>query len=173
MSSEPLSPDNDYNFPPAPVEAYLDDTVWNGVMSSIGGRLRGLEAIGTGIESIQEQLQSLGLQILDDAINPLIVDTQASIADLAQQVSDTAAANAQIIADFQSVVAVNLEDLAEEIATVEGNLGAVQAEIDLILGGGIPAAQVAESATRVFVTPEQKALVASILADGVDGGTFE
>lgn len=171
MPSEPLIPDNDYNFPPAPIEAYLDDVVWNGVMTSIGGRLRALEDVNSGIESIQEQLQSLGLQILDDAINPLIADTQASVADLAQQVSDTAAANAQIIADFQDVVAVNLEELSDDINAVQANLGAVQDEIDLILSGGIPADRVTEDDERVFVSPAQKARIESIMTE-LDGGTF-
>lgn len=173
MSSAVLNPDNDYNWPPEPAPAHLTREVWNGFGTSVGVRLRALEAVGTGIESIQEHLQTLGLQILDDAINPLIVQTQESISDLAQQVSDTADANAQIIADFQSVVAVNLEELAGEILTVQGNLTALQEEIELILSGGIPAAQVAEDSTRVFVTPAQKALLASVLAAGFDGGTFE
>lgn len=172
MSSAVLSPDNDYNFLPAPVVAILDDTVWNGVMSSIGGRLRALEDVNSGIEAIQEELSSLGISILDAAINPLIADTQASIADLSQQVADTAAANAQIIADFQEVIAVNLEDLAAEIVTVQGNLSAVQDEVDLILSGGIPADKVAEDGSRVFVTPAQKARLASIMTV-FDGGTFD
>lgn len=169
MPSVVLSPDSDYNFPPAPAPATLDRAVWNAVMTSIGARMRALEAVGTGIEAIQQQLSSLGLQILDQAINPLIADTQAQLAVLAQAVADMIAQNGQVIADFEASTAAALAQLDATIATaiadLNGQIAAVQAQVDEILAGGIPADNVSETATRVFVTPAQRAEIDQLRVD--------
>lgn len=169
MSSAVLNPDNDYNWPPEPAPAHMTREVWNGFGTSVGVRLRALEAVGSGIESIQEQLQSLGLQILDNAINPLIVDTQAQLANLQQAVADTIAQNAQIITDFQGDTAAALAALdatiAASVAALQADVDAVRGQVDAILAGGIPAANVAEDATHQFVTEAQKAEIGQLRTD--------
>lgn len=192
MPLPPLSPDNDYQLPPSPTPGELDRARFNALLDSIGARLRMLEAAATGLEAIKNDLQQFGLQRLDEAILPLIDQTQQDLANLSAEVAATQAANAQIIDDFQDVVAVNLEDLADQIDAAEAQLAAVQAQIQTYLNGGVPAADVAEDANRVFVTPAQKteigqlrtdltnlsdehdalALAHQSLKDNLDGGTF-
>ncbi|MCC0033753.1 MAG: hypothetical protein H6887_00645 [Hoeflea sp.] len=88
-----------------------------------------LEDINDGIEALQAELQTFGVERLNDAINPLIASTQET---LDQLVIDLAAAEAAVAA---------------------------------LLAGGIPAADVTESATRVFVTPAQKAEIDQLRTD--------
>ncbi|WEJ60242.1 hypothetical protein [Devosia sp. FJ2-5-3] len=169
MSSAVLSPDNDYNWPPEPSPARLTRQEWDSFGTSVGMRLRALEAVGTGIEAIQEQLQSLGLQILDNAINPLIAATQAQLADLQQAVADTIAQNAQIITDFQGDTTAALAALdatiAASVAALQADVDAVRDQVDAILAGGIPAANVAEDVTHQFVTEAQKAEIGQLRTD--------
>ncbi|WP_242221712.1 hypothetical protein [Shinella zoogloeoides] len=153
MPSALLSPDNDYKFPPEPVPAELDREQWDHVMASIGARMRALEAVGTGIEAIQAELQSFGVQRLDEAINPLIEQTQADIAALQQTLATIDADADGLLADVQA-------QADALIASVQQDVQALRAQIDLILAYGIPAANVEEDASRVFVTPEEKASIA-------------
>lgn len=120
----PPSPDNDYQFPAAPNRAVLDRAVWAAVMASIGGRLRGLEDQRTELADVIADLRMFGLERLNTAIEPLIVQTQQ-----------------------------RLDGLDADLAVLRG-------QIDTILSGVVPAGIVAESETRVFVTPEQRAEIA-------------
>lgn len=162
MPSAVLSPDNDYNWPAPPGAAKMTREEWNAFGTSLGGRLRALESVASGIETVLEQLQTLGLSILDEAINPLIAETQAELAQLAADIQTQITAingvvaafqeeTDQIIADFQAVTAVNLEDLADQISAAEASLAAVQAQIETFLAGGIPT---------------------DVLVGDLDGGTF-
>jgi predicted nucleic acid-binding Zn-ribbon protein len=155
-----------YQWPSAPARAVFDRAASDFLFGDVDNRLNALEDIGTGIEQIQAELQQFGLQRLDEAIVPLIDQTEAQIAALRQEVADTQAANAQIIDQFTDVVAVNLQELQDNIDALQGNLDAVQTQIETILAGGIPAANVAESTARVFVTAEQKQALDNHVFDG-------
>lgn len=160
MSSNPLSRDNDYRWPPEPLIANLTRAIWDEVMGGedgIGPRLRLLEDVNTGIEQIRADLQSFGVQRLDEAINPLIDQTQADVAALQTTLTAINTAAGTLLSDLQA----QADTL---ILSVQDDVAALEAQIALILSGGIPAANVAESATRVFVTPAQRTLLGSISA---------
>lgn len=164
MSSTPLTPDNDYQFPPAPSQAVLDRVAWNATMRSISERMRAVEVKGDTLDNLVADLSFTAIQRVDQAITPVINGVKADITALSAQVAETLAANQHIIDDFQAVTAVNLEELQQEIADVE-------ARIETILAGGIDAADVQEDSNRVFVTPAQKAKLEE-LSQKLDGGTF-
>lgn len=80
MPSVLPTPEDDYRAPPAPSRMVLDRAVWDYVFGSIGGRLRALEDVNSGIETLKLELQNFGIQRLDEAINPLIEQTLAALA---------------------------------------------------------------------------------------------
>jgi hypothetical protein len=130
MSSGPLSPDNDYQFPPAPAPAVLDRERWNAFAKSLSERLRYVESGSVELADVVADLRLFGLQRLDEALVPLINDAIAQ-----------------------------LEDLQSRIDAADGSIADVREQIAEILVGVIPANSITESATRVFVTPEQRALI--------------
>lgn len=170
MPSNLLSPDNDYQFPPAPNQAVLSRAIWASVMGSVGSRLRGLEAQRAALSDVIDELKIFGLERLDTAIGPVIADAEARLLQLTQDIAATAAENAVLLDDFRAVTAVNLEALRDAIDVAEADLVGVQDEIAQMLAGGVSAAKVAETAQRVFVSPDQRARLAAILAGGVSGG---
>ncbi|MCC0036554.1 MAG: hypothetical protein H6887_14980 [Hoeflea sp.] len=133
MPSVTPTSDNGYQWPPAPARSIMDRLAWNTFGADLHARLLALEDINDGIEALQAELQTFGVERLNDAINPLIESTQAT---LDQLVIDLAAAEAAVAA---------------------------------LLAGGVPAADVTESETRVFVTPAQKAEIGQLRADLTDG----
>src|SRR5690606_26679354 len=56
-------------------------------------------------------------------------------------------------------------EIAETIAETEAALTDVQEQVDLILAGGIPAANVEESAEQVFVSPAQRTEIGQLRVD--------
>jgi hypothetical protein len=144
MSSGPLSPDNDYTFPPAPARAVLNRTTWDTTMRSLSQRLKALEEQRVEVAAVIDELRLFGLDRLNTAIVPLIEGVNDDI-DAAK------AAVAALIAEKQA----ELEALSQAIATA-------RAAVDELLSGNIPAANVLEDTTRVFVTPDQKAYLDSI-----------
>ena len=85
-----------------------------------------------------------------------------------------------IRASFQALIDVGVgqalvlisENVAPEITAlgvaidgINSNLSAAQAAIDSLLSGNLPAANVTESGTRVFVTPAQKAAIGTNTSD--------
>lgn len=157
MSTVP-SRDNDYRFAPLPARAVLDRKTWDVVLGDVGFRLRAIEAKRTELQDLIDDISFSVTRRFDEAINPLVVEVQSDLATLRTSVAATVAANDRIISDFRAVTAVNLEELQEQIDQV-------QDRIDVILGGGLDAADVRESATRVFVTPEQRTEIAKLRTD--------
>jgi len=150
--------DNDYQFRPAPAVAKLDRRTWNVVLGDVGFRLRAIEEKRTELQDLIDDLSFAGVQRLDQAINPLIVGVQRDLDTLKTSVAATVAANDRIISDFQAVTAVNLEELQDQI-------NEVQTRINVILAGGLDAADVRESTTRVFVSPAEKAEIGKLRTD--------
>jgi hypothetical protein len=195
MSSTVPSRSNDYKFAPAPAKAELDRATWDRVMAGtepgeegIAVRLRALEAKRNELQDLIDDLSFNGQARLDQAVVPLIENMQLTLQSIADDVAATQAQNDALLADFQQVTAVNLEALADSVQTAEQQLADVQQQFALILAGGLAAAKVQESATRVFVTPAEKAEIGALredltgLAESVgehpvlngvlDGGTF-
>lgn len=187
MSSQPQlpSPDNDYAPPPG---TRWNVAVWLATLTHMAARVRALEGVRATLDDIINELQVFGLQRLDEAILPLIQQQQAALADLQQQIA-TALADTQAlvttfqqqtadalaglgtstdaaIADLNQRIDATIADLeqtsAAAIQTLNDSLAAVQDQVDTILAGGIPAANVAESAERVFVSPAQRAQIDEI-----------
>jgi hypothetical protein len=127
MSSGPLSPDNDYNFPPAPAPAVLDREAWDSTMRSISERIRTMEEQRVEVAAVIDELRSFGFDRLNTALVPVIEGVEQTIAEK-----------------------------EAELAALSQAIAAARAEVDELLAGNIPAASVTESETRVFVTPEQK-----------------
>lgn len=144
-----LSRDSDYQYPPQPAPAPWTREIADAVHLDIAQRLRALEAKRTELQDLVDDLSFFGIQRLDSAINPLIAEVTAEVAALQKAVADTLAANNRIISDFQAVTAVNLGELQAQIDDV-------QERMNVILAGGLGAADVRESADRVFVTPAQR-----------------
>lgn len=173
-----LTPENNYQFPPTPAAAMLGREAWNAVMASLSGRLVTLENKRSELQDLIDDLSFNGQQRLDEAIGPLIEAQELELEALTREIVAMQQANATIINDFQEVTAVNLQDLAEAVQAAENSLVDVQSQINIILAGGLAAAMIEESATRVFVTPEQKSEIGQLrtdlgaLADDLDGGTF-
>ena len=140
MPSGQPSAANGYQFDPAPARAILNRAVFNAFGADLHARLLVLEDINSGIEALQAELQTFGVERLNDAINPLIASTQATLDQL-------------------------VIDMNAAIAALNADLAAAQDAIDLLLAGGVPAANIAESATRVFVTPAQKADIGQLRTD--------
>lgn len=129
MSSVPPTSANDYQAPPAPDRFVLDRGVWNDVFGSIGERLRGLEDVNSGIEQIKLELQNFGLERLDEAITPLIEQTQTNLAVLQQAVADAQE-------DLDHTVTEAQAAFAAAVSTANASLALVQAQLDAILQGG-------------------------------------
>jgi hypothetical protein len=69
----------------------------NRLLASINLRLRALEAVKVTLESTVEALRLVGLQRIDAAIAPLIVETQQQIDDLGEQLGDVEASIAELL----------------------------------------------------------------------------
>lgn len=136
MPSVPPTSANDYQAPPAPDRFVVDRAVWNGVFGSIGERLRTLEDVNSGIEQIKLELQNFGLQRLDEAINPLIEETQANLALLQQAVADAQQ-------ELEDTVDSANAAFAAALAAANASLVDLQTQLDQMLGGGVPAVNVA------------------------------
>lgn len=165
MSSQPPlpSPTDDYAPPPG--------TIWNAAtylatIVHMAGRVRSLEAVRVTLDDIINDLQVFGLQRLDQAIVPLIEEQQAALANLQQQITAALAATQQLVDQFQDDTAAALAGLQTQIdaalAVIEGNIGALQAQVDEILAGGISADNVSETADRLFLSAAERAAIADI-----------
>lgn len=142
MSSAVLNPERNYNWPPAPAPANLTREIWNTVFASVGGRLASLEAVATGIEQIQNELQQFGLARLDEAIVPLIKQVREELAKLDADVATAKQSNAASVVEFEAAVK------------------AARAEIDVLLAGGLSADKVRETVNRLFLTADERAEIA-------------
>lgn len=156
MSSVPPSPSNDYQAPPAPAKLVLDRAVWNSVFGSVGGRLRALEDVNSGIEALKLELQNFGIQRLDEAINPLIAETQAALAALQAEVAQAQDELSDTVADANAAFAAAL-------ATANQSLIDVQEALDQMLAGGVPAVNVAVTAIDTLAATNAQAAFAEIV----------
>jgi len=137
MPSGQPSAANGYQFDPAPTRAILNRATFNLFGADLHARLLALEDIGDGIATLQAELQNFGVDRLNEAINPLIVETQAALDQL------------------------NI-DMEAALVSLNEDLAAAQVAIDSLLAGGVPAGNVNESGTRVFVTPEEKTEITTL-----------
>lgn len=158
MSSVPPSPSNDYQAPPAPAKLVLDRAVWNSVFASVGGRLRALEDVNSGIEALKLELQNFGIQRLDEAINPLIAETQAALAALQAEVAQAQDELSDTVADANAAFAAAL-------ATANASLADLQETLDQMLAGGVPAANVAVTAIDTLTATNAQAAFAEIVSE--------
>jgi hypothetical protein len=90
-----------------------------------------------------------------------LTETEAVRADFEDLIE---AGTTQAIAVIQTNVEPQLTAIAEVIANLEANIALAEDRIATIVGAGISAAQVAESGTRVFVTPAQKTMIGTLAA---------
>lgn len=147
MSSGLPSKDNNYQWKPAPAPAVLTREIWDTVFASVGSRLLSLEAVATGIEQIQAELQQFGLARLDDAIVPLIRQVRGDLAKLDADVAAAKQSNAASVVEFKAAVQ------------------AARAEIDVLLAGGLSADKVTETVTRLFLTSNERTEIAKLRND--------
>lgn len=158
MPSVLPTPETDYRAPPAPARMVLDRAVWDAVFGSVGGRLRALEDVNSGIEQLKLELQNFGIQRLDEAINPLIAQTQAALATLLAEVAEAQAELADTVEDANAAFAAAL-------ATANTSLGQVQVQLDQMLAGGVPAANVAVTAINTLAAANAQAAFAEIVSE--------
>jgi hypothetical protein len=165
MPSLPQLPSATDDYAPPP------GTVWSpatyiATIVHMAARVRAVEAVGTTLQDIIAELQVFGLQRLDEAIVPLIEEQQAALANLQTEIAAALAATQALVDDFQTATATALADLQGQIDAqlliIEGNITALQEQVDLILAGGLSADDVVETGTRVFVSPAQKTAIDSI-----------
>lgn len=158
MPSVPPTSENDYQAPPAPAKLVVDRTVWNGVFGSIGSRLRVLEDVNSGIEAIKLELQNFGIQRLDEAINPLIEQTQQALATLQAAVATAQQELSDTVEDANAAFAAALATASQSIADLQETL-------DQMLAGGVPAANVAITAIDGLAATNSQAAFAELVAD--------
>lgn len=150
--------ETDYQAAPAPARLILDRAVWNAVFGSIGGRLRALEDVNSGIETLKLELQNFGIQRLDEAINPLIAQTQAALASLRSEVQEAQAELADTVDTANAAFAAAL-------ATANASLGQVQTQLNQMLAGGVPAANVAVAAIDTLAATDAQTAFAEIVSE--------
>jgi hypothetical protein len=158
MPSVPPTSSNDYQAPPAPAKLVLDRSVWNAVFGSVGARLRALEDVNSGIEALKLELQNFGIQRLDEAINPLIAETQAALAALQAEVAQAQDELSDTVADANAAFAAAL-------ATANASLADLQETLDQMLAGGVPAANVAVTAIDTLAATNAQAAFAEIVSE--------
>lgn len=158
MPSVLPTPETDYRAPPAPSRMVLDRAVWDAVFSSIGGRLRALEDVNSGIEQLKLELQNFGIQRLDEAINPLIAQTQAALETLQAEVAQAQDELSDTVADANAAFAAAL-------ATANQSLIDLQEALDQMLAGGVPAANVAVTAIDTLAATNAQAAFAEIVSE--------
>lgn len=158
MPSVLPTPETDYRAPPAPARMVLDRAVWDAVFGSVGGRLRALEDVNSGIEQLKLELQNFGIQRLDEAINPLIAQTQAALATLLAEVAEAQAELADTVENANAAFAAAL-------ATANTSLGQVQTQLNQMLAGGVPAANVALTAINTLAAANAQAAFAEIVSE--------
>lgn len=158
MPSALPNPANDYRAPPAPERFALDRESWDPIFTSIGGRLRALEDVNSGIETLKLELQNFGIQRLDEAINPLIEQTQQSLATLQAAVATAQQELSDTVEDANAAFAAALAAASQSIA-------GLQETLDQMLAGGVPAANVAITAIDGLAATNSQAAFAELVAD--------
>lgn len=95
-------------------------------------------------------------------VNTRLRGVEAIEADLNEAVIQLQAVGLQRIDDVISPI---IAQVRADVQDVADNLVAVAGQISDLLGGVLPAAYVSESASRVFVTPEQRALIGQLAVE--------
>ena len=160
--------ETDYRAPPAPARMVLDRAVWDAVFGSIGGRLRTLEDVNSGIETLKLELQNFGIQRLDEAINPLIEQTLTALAiagddldqlreTLDQMLAGGLPASSVAIAPVSGLTAENAQAaIAEVLDKIEDERSVTSQDIAVAVG--------VEAAARSSAINGLQASVSSALA---------
>ncbi|PZR37181.1 hypothetical protein [Caulobacter segnis] len=94
-------------------------------------------------------------------IDTRIRGVEAIRAKLASAISDLQAVG---LARINDTVAPLIAQVQADVAEVQENLAGVTEQIEQLLQGAVPAASIVENATRVFVTPEQRARIGETAA---------
>lgn len=106
-----------------------------------------------------QELSAEWLNMLLGDIHTRIRTIEAIKAELDQAIGELTAVGLQRI---DAVVSPLIQQAQQDVALVQANLVEISQQIADILAGAVPAASVVESATRVFVTPEQRAEIDQI-----------
>lgn len=138
MPSELPSKSNGYQWPDAPARAILDRAASDSIFGDIHARLVILEELEGGIEALQAELQTFGVQRLNDAINPLIVSTQATLDQL-------------------------VIDLAEGLTGLNSDIATAQSSIDILLGGGVEAININVASIPGFASDNAQSAFAELI----------
>src|SRR5690606_21114751 len=119
-------------------------------------RLENLEAQRTELQDLIDDLSFNGQQRIDEAITPLLDAVQEDLNGLSDQLQQAIidAGNAAI--SVGEYVEGEIERLDGLVTGLEGQLGEVQAAMDEILAGTLPAENVIEDEERVFITEERR-----------------
>lgn len=118
----------------------LDAAWFNNLLGDVNSRLRTIEAIKGELANAVTQLQAIGLQRIDQAVTPLIVAAQESVAAIEQRLEDVAGEIADLLAG--GVPAANVqEDLDRvfvtpaqraEFGQLRADLSTLDADIDAV-----------------------------------------
>lgn len=127
------SPSNDYA---APVNAVLNKEFWDSALTSVGARIRALEALKVEWETLISQGTGQALAVIQANVEPQLVALTAMIDQLKADVAAAEDAIAVIVAG--GVTMDNVTGLAAALA-LKANITYVDAAIDA-LKGGAPAA---------------------------------
>lgn len=114
----------------------LDHPTWDSVFGSIATRIRSLEAQRVEVQTVIDELRLFGLERIDADLVPLI--------------------NAQLS---------KLNELEAAVTQAKNDIAQAQADVEELLLGVIPAGNVTENSTRVFVTPSQRTEIGALRTD--------
>jgi hypothetical protein len=157
-SSAPLpSPDDDYS---APLDAHLNKAFWDAALTSVGARIRALEAIKVEWETLIAQGTGQALAVIQANVEPQLVELTTIIDQLKTDVS--AAEDAIAVINAGGIDMSNVAGLSAALA-LKANISYVDAAIDA-LKGDAPAAYdtLVEIATKLS---EDDSAIAGLLTE--------
>lgn len=148
------SPDDDYA---APLDAYLNKAFWDAALTSVGARIRALEAVKAGWEELINTGTGQALAVIQANVEPQLVALTAVINQLKADVAAAEDAIAVIVSGGVNIS--NVVGLTEVLSAKAGlsDLDTAVAELTSLMGRYVSHAE-AQS-----LTPEQKAQALSNL----------
>lgn len=156
MSSSPLTRDNDYQFPPAPIRQVITRAIWNFVMADLSSRIRGVEAKGTELDDLITDLSFNGQVRIDAAITPLIETVRADLVTLSSAV-------ATAVTDASDAAASVAAEVRARVSVIEGNVDVLEAAFAQIVSGGAPAAMVSLTAIEGFAPVNAQSAIEALV----------
>lgn len=125
----------------------INDAWFNRLLGDVNLRLRAIEAIKAQLEGAISDLTAVGLSRIDQTIVPVIEQTTASLTALVQSA--------------QGDVTALIQGAQEDVEAIQQQVAASAQQIEDLLAGGVPAANVTEDDDRVFLTPAQRDAMAT------------